>query len=326
MKYYTYYSHGGYKDLYLGNSEEQTEATYFVPMLEIWEAEVNPDAELIGKIERVKRLPQIVMLIDDYGSYNYPNECRTLMSHGGYKIFYRKCRGGKTVLAVRDIPGKKDFYGRNCPFNVMILAETPNEVKKLNKIAEYIRLNLQLFQKDISAMFIEDYEISGLRFELRKFNEWLNHAQQSTFDDPYDACYNFDAIFIVMEKKSLINTVLQEQSIPSSRLNIVYDLYDKTLNVNSSSDSFDSGIHPIGSYEDWDNWKSSSDFKFGKYHSFIETLKKKLKDIYDTITKLCERVNQLSCMATKIEQLEKRISALEEELKSLKSNNEEHNP
>lgn len=36
IRYYTYYSCGGYKDLYIGADTDLVDARYFVPLLNVW--------------------------------------------------------------------------------------------------------------------------------------------------------------------------------------------------------------------------------------------------------------------------------------------------
>lgn len=37
LRYYSYYSVGGYKDFYLGSNADQFEASYYLSLLPVWE-------------------------------------------------------------------------------------------------------------------------------------------------------------------------------------------------------------------------------------------------------------------------------------------------
>ena len=48
LRYYSYYSVGGYKDFYLGSNADQFDASYYLSLLPVWEkrAQEKEDAEL----------------------------------------------------------------------------------------------------------------------------------------------------------------------------------------------------------------------------------------------------------------------------------------
>ena len=115
IRYYAYYNHGGYKDFYVGNTKEEVTSKYFLPLLAVHEQslEENPNDEMLKEqIEHQRQLPKLVALSDATPDYNYPKEARVLMSHGGYKILYKRLGYKNFALAIRDIPGPKDVYGR----------------------------------------------------------------------------------------------------------------------------------------------------------------------------------------------------------------------
>ena len=43
LRYYSYYSVGGYKDFILGTSEDKQEATYYLPLLSVLEKRAKTD-------------------------------------------------------------------------------------------------------------------------------------------------------------------------------------------------------------------------------------------------------------------------------------------
>ena len=50
IRYYTYYSCGGYKDLFIGSDVDQADASYFIPLLNVWKKSDKP-----GMAEKIKR-------------------------------------------------------------------------------------------------------------------------------------------------------------------------------------------------------------------------------------------------------------------------------
>lgn len=179
LRYYAYYSVGGYKDFYLGSNEDKYESTYYLSLLPIWEerAKKNNDTDLMQKVECLRELPQIEYL-DEHNTYGLPNEGSVLFSHGSYKLIYRHLQGDTYALAVRDIQcNQKDEAGRSIPFLFVILADKTEDVKLLNKLAAYATEHISAFCEVVSSCFVYDVEKNGLRFELGKFNQWVIYVQ-----------------------------------------------------------------------------------------------------------------------------------------------------
>ena len=101
LRYYSYYSVGGYKDFYLGSNADQFEASYYLSLLPVWEkrAQDKDDAELQKKVDELKKLPSIKVM-DEKQSYGMPNAGNSLFSHGGYKLIYEHLEGDIYALAV----------------------------------------------------------------------------------------------------------------------------------------------------------------------------------------------------------------------------------
>ena len=61
VNYYAYYSFGGYKEFYLGNTKDSFSHSWYFSMLPIWETRYSAsgDEALKTKIEDAKSLPQI---------------------------------------------------------------------------------------------------------------------------------------------------------------------------------------------------------------------------------------------------------------------------
>ena len=72
IRYYTYYSCGGYKDLFVGSDLDQADASYFIPLINVWKKSNKPEmAEKIARAEGV----QHVKLITNTDSFGFPTEC-----------------------------------------------------------------------------------------------------------------------------------------------------------------------------------------------------------------------------------------------------------
>lgn len=172
LKYYSYYSVGGYKDLYLGSSEDKVESTYYLPLLALMED--NTIQEDTNKVESLKSLPKI-KLINNSESHGLPNEAKRLFSHAGYKILYKNISAKTYALAIRDIPSSgKDESGRSIPFLLVIIGTTQEDIRILNILATFFASYLSETEKKISSCLGYDQEVNGLRFDISQFNKWID--------------------------------------------------------------------------------------------------------------------------------------------------------
>lgn len=171
LKYYSYYSVGGYKDLYLGSSEDKVEATYYLPLLPLMED--NTIQEDPNKVESLKGLPKI-KLINNTESHGLPNEAKRLFSHAGYKILYKNISAKTYALAIRDIPSSgKDESGRSIPFLLVIIGTTQEDIRILNILTTFLASYIPESEKVISSCLGYDQDVNGLRFEISRFNKWI---------------------------------------------------------------------------------------------------------------------------------------------------------
>lgn len=223
IKYYAYYNHGGYKDFYLGNRED-VEDKYFLPLLAIHEASLadTPDDELLEKVTRQRALPKLLQLSDATAEYNYPKEARVMMSHAGYKVLYRQI-GSCTMLAIRDIAGAQDTYGRKTPFNVMLVGDTSDDIKSMDAVAEFIRLNLSDFEQTLKNVFVNDLVEGGLKCHLGLLNSAITEIINSGITYKVDERLHKSVRLLVIPQGGNISNALQEQSILKSSLLAIYD-------------------------------------------------------------------------------------------------------
>lgn len=174
FRYYTYYSIGGYKDLFLGTDQSNEEATYYLPLLPILSEEAQDDPEKKLQVEELAALPAMVYLSDEE-SCGLPESAKPLFSHAAYKLIYKHGEGEKHLLALRDIPNlSRDEEGRSAPFLFVIMGDTEEDIRRLDKLAVYMANYMKSAQKKIAEMLLMDYDKNGLRFDLAQFNAWCD--------------------------------------------------------------------------------------------------------------------------------------------------------
>lgn len=239
IRYYAYYNHGGYKDFYLGNNEDIVPSRYFLPLLPVYENEET----MARKVKEWKSLPPIEYLTADTIEDNYPYGARIMMSHAGYKIQLRRIEG-KSVLAIRDVGGKKDTYGRSCPFVMMFVADTANEVL-LRKLASFFFENMQEGEVLLSNLFVYDLDVNGLRFDVKKLNNELLRIDKEQKDIIAKNPYNLPVDFYIVPNNIRFTDAFAEQKTPeydvafASHVNGIGDIYTYTpVTVQSPHESY----------------------------------------------------------------------------------------
>ena len=174
LRYNSYYSVGGYKDFILGTSEDKQEATYYLPLLPVLEERARTDEDAAKLFEQQKDLPKIQQLSAEL-PFNLPTSARVLFSHAGYKLLYKHLEGDYYALALRNISANtKDEHERSVPFMFVITGNTKHDVEVLNILATYFACNIKGVENILSKYLFMDIDVNGLKFELAKFNSWVN--------------------------------------------------------------------------------------------------------------------------------------------------------
>lgn len=314
IRYYAYYNHGGYKDFYLSNQEENVKAKFFLPLLVVHKQslEDNPDNdELRKQVEHQTQLPKLVVLSDTTSEYNYPREARVLMSHGGYKMLYKRLNHRYYALAIRDIAGPKDVYGRQSPFNIMFVGEQ-GDLMNLDKFAEYICNNYISFWEFISTLFVNDLNENGLRCDIERLTSFLHSIIEKEENSSFLGSSNLPVRLLVVPGLYNLNTALKEQNLNRRDIYICLDengnrLFEKDEEQPISNEAISSATR------DKENVCSQSEMTEKKshlsFHAMTNTPKlEDIEKIWDYIRGM-ERKNVQ--MSKHIEELEKRITELE---------------
>lgn len=177
IHYYTYYSIGGYKDMYLGNSGQHNGKRYFLPLLahDKEQADETGDKALLNKVERQSALPRIELLTN-VQRFELPIiVTNKITTQGGYNLIYTHIEGDKYVIVFRGITGKdKDESGRPTPFLMVFMSDAPSDLAVMNCMACWIAQNESTAKQEIASfLFFDPYE-NGLCFEEDEMNAWVN--------------------------------------------------------------------------------------------------------------------------------------------------------
>lgn len=288
IKFYAYYSFGGYKDLYLGNNEDSVVSRYYLPLLPVYEN----NESMAEKVKGWRELPPIINLAESTTD-NYPQGARVMMSHAGYKIQLRRI-DGKSVFAIRDVEGTKDAYGRSCPFVMMLVADTANEYILLRKTASYFYENMKDVEAFISTLFIYDYSVNGLRFDLHKFNDELNRISMEQEDNIDENSYNRDVDFYIVPDNIRFADAFSEQGITKYNVAFASDVSNtkayKYTPVTVQSTMYGSMIYPESSII---RKEVKANMSSEREESLLVEIKKLYQEISDQQSELDAKIKTL---------------------------------
>lgn len=216
IRYYAYYSCGGYKDLYLGNSSLQTEYTYFLPLLATWQKGSKP--EHIEKLKQIEGIQQIEVISKD-NNFDFPTQAKNLFSHGGYRVIYLTLSNGDTCLCVRDITnGAKDEEDRDVPFNILITASGNDDVKILDQFC-LNSLNLSDgFYGLMSPLFSYDPQVNGIKFNIGKLNNTIYDATIPNKELEHRPNH---VIFLIIDSAAMASTALNELNLNRDQIDYI---------------------------------------------------------------------------------------------------------
>lgn len=259
IKYYTYYSCGGYKDIYIGSDQDTADASYFIPLLNVWKKSNKPEsAKKIAMAESV----QHIELITKSNSAGFPSECNLMFSHGGYKAIFRTLNDGRLCLSIRDIPnGVKDEEGRDIPFNFLFLADGQESINQLDALAIKYLTNSNEINESIANAISYDPVINGVRFDLGKFSQILADCAVASKRLLHKAG-NID--YIKISSRNQYKISLSEQALDENKVNSLWDdnglFWGDIVHIEHSSE-FTDKENPIDStiYSDIEVYRMTSE-------------------------------------------------------------------
>ena len=168
LKYYSYYSVGGYKNFYLGDIENKAEYTYYFPLIPILEEEAKTTESVAARLQELKSLPKIEQMSED-NLFTFPKAGLSLFTDADYKLIYRHVEGEFYALAIRDLSNNaKDEMGR-----AVITGEGKKDLQILDALAIYMANNFAKAQSAIAGCVGMNLQLNGLEFSLARFNAWV---------------------------------------------------------------------------------------------------------------------------------------------------------
>ena len=215
LHFYTYYSVGGYKDMYLGNSGMTDVAqTYYLPLLPgIKQKADGGDKAMQEKFEALDALTKIGLLTKDC-RFGLPVAADSLIIHSGYKIIYMHLESDKHIIVLRDIQGSgADENGRAIPFLLAIMCDSASDLPLMDRLALYLTCNTQTAENKFVSFLHYDVNANGLCFELKAICEWIMSIKefvpiQVSLDKKVPICGQRGKVAVIVattDKQYLVN-------------------------------------------------------------------------------------------------------------------------
>lgn len=218
IRYYAYYSCGGYKDLYLGCNSDNSGYTYFLPLLPIWKT--HKRAGYTEKLKQVEGFQQIEAVTQN-AKFDFPDQARVFFSHGGYRVIYQTLHNGDTCFCVRDVTnGSKDEENRDTPFTILITASGGEDVKRLDNFAVYYLEHIRDLYELTSTLFSYEPLVNGLKFNLAQMNQSVSGCQSAGTELVHQPN---QVLFMVVEMLSMSKKACGELGLSSSQIALVAD-------------------------------------------------------------------------------------------------------
>ena len=178
IKYFAYYSVGGYKDMYLGNSEMKEEHTYYSPFYSQWKSNTLPEKFIDRMKEQFEYLDkQTHIKILTATDKDLPKDAGKFVSHSGFKLACCTLNNGSTTIALKDLNGcEKDENERSIPFMLQLMSD---DAETQIALADYIRTHLETEEKFLANLFEYNANYNCLQFNIAKLNAWIKDVVEN---------------------------------------------------------------------------------------------------------------------------------------------------
>lgn len=223
IKYFAYYSVGGYKDMYLGNSEMEEECTYYSPFYTQWkdntlsEIFANRMKEQLEYLDNQTHIKILTALDEDL-----PKDASRFVSHSGFKLACCSLNNGTTTIAIKDLNGNaKDENERSIPFMLQLISDETNTQIAL---ADYIRTHLETEEEFFANLFEYNASYNCLQFNIAKLNVWIKDVIENKLN-----VNNMNSVTHRLHMLVLSNGVSKEYAI--SELGLQMKDADRVYNI-----------------------------------------------------------------------------------------------
>lgn len=210
--------------MYLGNSSDKCQFTYFLPLLPVWKTMAK--AEYSEKLKLAENL-QLIKIVSKNDNCDFPNQAKVLFSHSGFQMIYQTLSTGDTCLCVKNIStGAKDEVDRDIPFTILMTASGDESIKILDDFVMHYSARAKELPGILADLFSYDPHVNGIKFNLALINKRVNEVPASNKQILHRPNY---VVSLLVDSVSMVQTAFNELGLSPSR---VYHIAD--INGNSS--------------------------------------------------------------------------------------------
>lgn len=238
IKYFAYYSVGGYKDMYLGNSDMKEECTYYSPFYSQWKNNTLPENFVNRMREQFEYLDEqthikILTAMDE----DLPKDASRFVTHSGFKLACCTLNNGATTITIKDLNGNaKDENERSIPFMLQFISDDTNTQIAL---ADYIRTHLETEEDFFASLFEYNANYNCLQFNLAKLNAWIKDVIENKLNEVNSNKTARRLHILVLSNGVSKDYALSELGIVLRDANKIYNMAGANV-YNSETDSFSS--------------------------------------------------------------------------------------
>lgn len=234
IRYYAYYSLGGYKDMLLGDSGMQdVKEVFYSPFYVQWcktGGENNFTERMKKQMAELDKRKHVTILTKENCSL-MPSGALTFVTHSGFELACCRLDNGLFTVVMKDLSGEmKDEYGRDTPFMLQLIGDNEEQMLYL---CNYIREHLQETKVLFSGLFEYNVELNSLQCNLEILNRWVGErlANVSYKSNTTDSCR---VPVIVLSNGINVEYVAKELGFNISDFGIAYSLSGVKLHESSN--------------------------------------------------------------------------------------------
>lgn len=224
LRYYSYYSVGGYKDLFLGDSITNDKRRYYLPLLPMLETQGETDEKKKAELERLAKLPRIEVL-GRCNTFGLSEKALTLISHAAYNLILLHLEGDTFALCLREITGENNDVP---PFLLLITGEGNDDICILERLVAWMSADMVATKTFLSSIIHYDVETNGYCVEIKKLNEWINNitadnqAVVTVCGHKIEIKARAGAVaLLILPKNITVNYTISEQRLEGMALDLI---------------------------------------------------------------------------------------------------------
>lgn len=231
IEYYSYYSIGGYKDFYLGNTNDEHEVVYYSPFLGFDKEGLEElDVKTKVQLSELSKKPLMEYLTKDSAKKLPPTAIR-IEGRGGYKVLFCAVEGGYSIV-IREIENNvKDTYNRSIPFLLQFIGRDIVEMSSLN---DFICSHLAEFENVLRELFAYNADLNAWEFHLGTLNGIVKDIIAKK-QETQKGLSNYRGISMLLADIHIYDKILNSLGLSISD---VFRIYDSQGNIYRESNGY----------------------------------------------------------------------------------------